>query len=87
MIVYKGAPNLHLDKLSGSTQALAIVMTSLVVAVLSLLFWLPYVYSKVVRKDYSKYALRIVLYLLSASDPLVSFLLWTPAVEAGRSSN
>jgi len=52
--VYKGAPNLHLDKLSGATQALAIVMTSLVVAVLSLLFWLPYVYSKVVKKDYSE---------------------------------
>ena len=52
--MYKGAPNLHLNKLSGQTQALAISMTALVVAVLSLLFWLPYVYCKVVRKDYSE---------------------------------
>lgn len=53
--VYKGAPNLKLNNLSGATQAIAITMTSLVVAVLSLLFWLPYVYAKVVRKDYSEY--------------------------------
>lgn len=32
-------------------------MTSLVIAVLSLLFWLPYVYAKVVRKDYSELTL------------------------------
>lgn len=51
--MYKGAPNLHLDKLSGATQALAIVMTSLVIGVLSILFWLPYVYAKVIKKDYS----------------------------------
>lgn len=54
IIVYKGAPNLKLNKLSGQTQALAITMTSLVVAVLALLFWLPFVYCKVVRKDYSQ---------------------------------
>lgn len=52
-IVYKGAPNLGLDKLPGSTVAGAIVGTAAVVALLSALFWIPYVYCKVVRKDYS----------------------------------
>lgn len=52
-IIYKGAPNLGLDKLPGSTVAGAIVGTGAVVAILSALFWIPYVYCKVVRKDYS----------------------------------
>jgi sodium-dependent phosphate transporter len=51
--VYKGAPNLNLDELSEVTVALAIVLTGLVIAILSVLFWLPYVYCKVVRKDYT----------------------------------
>jgi len=58
-------------------------MTSLVVAVLSLLFWLPYVYSKVVKKDYSEY--RHLLNqrgTLIFSHSLVSFLLWPFALEA-----
>ncbi|TXT10166.1 uncharacterized protein COLE_04100 [Cutaneotrichosporon oleaginosum] len=52
-IVYKGSPGLKLDKLSGATQAIAICLTAFVVAVLSIVFWLPYVYAKVVRKDWS----------------------------------
>ncbi|WVW84171.1 hypothetical protein I302_106201 [Kwoniella bestiolae CBS 10118] len=52
-IVYKGAPSLKLDKLSKTTIALAIVLTGLVVAILSILFWLPYVHAKVVKKDYT----------------------------------
>ncbi|KAF9462248.1 sodium:inorganic phosphate symporter [Collybia nuda] len=52
-IIYKGAPNLGLNKLSESTTAIAIVGTSLVVSGLSALFWLPYVYGKVIRKDYT----------------------------------
>ncbi|WWC69915.1 uncharacterized protein I206_103859 [Kwoniella pini CBS 10737] len=52
-IVYKGAPSLKLNKLSKTTIALAIVLTGLVVAILSILFWLPYVYAKVVKKDYT----------------------------------
>ncbi|WWD03280.1 hypothetical protein V865_001331 [Kwoniella europaea PYCC6329] len=52
-IIYKGAPSLKLDKLSQTTIALAIVLTGLVVAILSILFWLPYVHAKVVKKDYT----------------------------------
>ncbi|BEJ16721.1 hypothetical protein CspHIS471_0601220 [Cutaneotrichosporon sp. HIS471] len=52
-IVYKGSPSLKLDKLPQVTVALAIVLTALVVSILSVLFWLPYVYCKVVRNDYT----------------------------------
>ncbi|GMK58263.1 hypothetical protein CspeluHIS016_0502950 [Cutaneotrichosporon spelunceum] len=52
-IVYKGSPSLKLDKLPQTTVALAIVLTALVVSILSIIFWLPYVYCKVVRKDYT----------------------------------
>lgn len=52
-IVYKGAPSLNLDELSETTVALAIVLTGLVLAILSVMFWLPYVYCKVVRRDYT----------------------------------
>lgn len=53
MSVYKGAPSLNLDELSETTVALAIVLTGLGVAIFSVLFWLPYVYCKVVRRDYT----------------------------------
>ncbi|KAH7097558.1 putative sodium:inorganic phosphate symporter [Auriculariales sp. MPI-PUGE-AT-0066] len=52
-IVYKGSPTLNLDTLSTATVAVAIVLTSMVVTVLAVLFWLPYVYLRVVRKDYT----------------------------------
>ncbi|WVR06787.1 hypothetical protein IAU60_003822 [Kwoniella sp. DSM 27419] len=52
-IVYKGAPSLKLDKLSETTIALAIVLTALVVAILSLIFWLPFVHAKVIKKDFT----------------------------------
>jgi sodium-dependent phosphate transporter len=53
-IVYKGAPNLGLDELPQTTIAAAIVGTGAVISALSIIFWLPYVYCKVVRKDYSE---------------------------------
>ncbi|ORX34191.1 sodium:inorganic phosphate symporter [Kockovaella imperatae] len=52
-IVYKGAPQLNLDDLPQVTIALAIVLTGLVIALLSILFWLPFVHAKVVKKDYT----------------------------------
>ncbi|KAF5373491.1 hypothetical protein D9615_009481 [Tricholomella constricta] len=52
-IIYKGAPSLGLNKLSKTTTAIAIVVTALVVAALSIIFWLPYVYCKVIRRDYT----------------------------------
>lgn len=53
LLVYKGAPSLNLDELSKAGTAAAIVGTAAVVMILSILFWLPFVYVKVVRKDYS----------------------------------
>lgn len=52
-IVYKGSPSLKLDNLPEVTVALAIVLTALVCAILSVVFWLPYVYRMVVKKDYT----------------------------------
>lgn len=52
-IIYKGAPSLKLDELSEAGTAAAIVGTGAVVALISALFWLPFVYSRVVKKDYT----------------------------------
>ena len=52
-IVYKGSPSLGLDRLPQSTIAIAIVVTAAVVTCLAMLFWLPYVHAKVVKKDYT----------------------------------
>lgn len=49
----QGAPSLGLKKLSNASVAAAVVGTGAVVALLSALFWVPYVYCKVARKDYS----------------------------------
>jgi sodium-dependent phosphate transporter len=54
-IVYKGSPSLNLSKLPETTVAAAIVGTGAVIAALSMIFWLPYVYCKVVRHDYSAF--------------------------------
>jgi sodium-dependent phosphate transporter len=51
--VYKGAPELKLSSLSETTIAAAIVGTGAVIAVLSALFWLPFVHAKVVKRDYT----------------------------------
>lgn len=51
--MYKGAPELKLSDLPETTIALAIVLTGVVVAALSILFWLPFVYAKVVKRDYT----------------------------------
>ncbi|ORY90849.1 sodium:inorganic phosphate symporter [Leucosporidium creatinivorum] len=71
-IVYKGAPSLGLNKLSESTTAAAIVGTAAVVSALSVLFWLPYVYAKVIRKDYT---IRFYHFFLGPA------LWWRPAPE------
>lgn len=52
-IVFKGSPSLGLDEMAPAGLAAAIVGTGAVVALLSVVFWLPYVYSKSVRKDYT----------------------------------
>ncbi|KAK4049417.1 hypothetical protein OIV83_004150 [Microbotryomycetes sp. JL201] len=52
-IIYKGSPSLNLDELSPKGMAAAIVGTGAVAALLSALFWVPFVYCKVVRMDYT----------------------------------
>ena len=52
-IIYKGAPSLGLAEKSATVTALGIVLTATVIAVLAFLFWVPYVYTKVVKKDYT----------------------------------
>ncbi|KAJ9091036.1 hypothetical protein QFC19_009273 [Naganishia cerealis] len=52
-IIYKGSPQLKLDSMSDGKTAAAILLTGLVVALLSIIFWLPYVRAKVVKKDYT----------------------------------
>ncbi|GAA5836496.1 hypothetical protein JCM11251_007093 [Rhodosporidiobolus azoricus] len=52
-IIYKGSPSLGLDEMPENEMAAAIVGTASVVALFSVLFWVPYVYCKVVRKDYT----------------------------------
>lgn len=52
-IIYKGAPSLNLDEKPASTTALGIVITALVVAILAVLFWVPFVYTKVIKLDYT----------------------------------
>lgn len=54
-VIYKGAPNLGLKSMSSGKMAAAIVLTSFVIAVLSVVIWLPYVWCKVIRKDYSEF--------------------------------
>jgi sodium-dependent phosphate transporter len=39
--------------MSQGKLAASIVITATVAAILSIIFWVPYVYCKVVRKDYS----------------------------------
>ncbi|KAK0484613.1 sodium:inorganic phosphate symporter [Armillaria novae-zelandiae] len=52
-IIWKGSPTLKLKELPGNITAAAILGTATVVTVLSLLFWLPFVYVKTVRNDYT----------------------------------
>lgn len=52
-IMFKGAPNLGLKDFEGASLAAAVVGTAAVIAALSILFWLPYIYCRVVRKDYT----------------------------------
>ncbi|KAK0205393.1 putative Sodium:inorganic phosphate symporter [Desarmillaria ectypa] len=52
-IIWKGSPTLKLKELPDNITAAAIIGTSAVVMVLSLLFWLPFVYVKTVRKEYT----------------------------------
>ncbi|KIS68381.1 putative Na+/phosphate co-transporter [Mycosarcoma maydis] len=52
-IIVKGSPSLNLDELPPSTTIAAVLGTASVVALLSILFWLPYVHGKVVKGDYT----------------------------------
>ncbi|PBK80826.1 sodium:inorganic phosphate symporter [Armillaria gallica] len=52
-IIWKGSPTLDLKELPGNITAAAIIGTAAVVTVLSLIFWLPFVYVKTVRNDYT----------------------------------
>lgn len=52
-IIVKGSPSLNLDELPPNVTAGAVVGTAAVVSILSLIFWLPWVYCQVVRGDYT----------------------------------
>ncbi|ESK89691.1 sodium:inorganic phosphate symporter [Moniliophthora roreri MCA 2997] len=52
-IIYKGSPSLGIDKEGPETLAAAIVGTGAVIGLLSVVFWAPFVYAKVVKKDYT----------------------------------
>ncbi|GAA5913923.1 Pho89p [Sporobolomyces salmoneus] len=52
-IIYKGSPSLGLDELAPGPMAGAIVGTASVVAIFAILFWMPFVHAKVVKKDYT----------------------------------
>ncbi|KAI5477868.1 hypothetical protein MNV49_005853 [Pseudohyphozyma bogoriensis] len=52
-IIYKGAPSLGLLKKPKSVTNGAIVGTGASLAALAMLFWLPFVYLKIVKKDYT----------------------------------
>lgn len=45
-IIFKGSPTLNLDEMSSGKTAGAVLITALVVAILSVVIWLPYVYCK-----------------------------------------
>ncbi|KAJ9117929.1 hypothetical protein QFC20_000210 [Naganishia adeliensis] len=52
-IIYKGSPQLNLEDMSPGKTAAVILLTGLVVGILSVLFWVPYVRAKVIKKDYT----------------------------------
>ena len=52
-IVYKGTPNLGLNKKPGSYVAAVTMGTGAGVAILSAIFFVPFVHAKVVKKDYT----------------------------------
>ncbi|TFK96871.1 sodium:inorganic phosphate symporter [Pterulicium gracile] len=52
-IVYKGAPSLNIDEFTPGVTAGIILGTGGAVGLLASLFWLPFVYAKVVRDDYT----------------------------------
>ncbi|KDN34248.1 hypothetical protein RSAG8_12657, partial [Rhizoctonia solani AG-8 WAC10335] len=52
-IIWKGSPSLGLDELPPGEMAGAILGTASVVALLSIVFWLPFVHARVVKGDYT----------------------------------
>lgn len=50
--IVHNAPSPTLENLSQSAVAAAVLGTAAVVAILSVVFWLPYVYAQVIKKDY-----------------------------------
>jgi sodium-dependent phosphate transporter len=67
-IVYKGSPSLNLDDMSPGKTAAAILLTGFVVGLLAAVFWLPFVYGKVIKKDYSESA-SVPSNLIPSSEP------------------
>lgn len=53
LIVWKGSPNLKLDKLSGTTTALAIVLTGLVACAVYFIFLYPYYRRRILHRDWT----------------------------------
>lgn len=51
--MFGGAPALGLEDLSGGATAAAILVTGLVIGILCVIFYIPYIYCKVQRKDYT----------------------------------
>ncbi|GAA94877.1 uncharacterized protein L969DRAFT_47320 [Mixia osmundae IAM 14324] len=52
-VVWKGSPGLKLNNLATATTVAAIFGTASVVALLAFLFWVPFVYARVIRGDYT----------------------------------
>lgn len=53
LIVWKGSPNLNLDKLSGTETAVSIILTGAVASAIYFIFFYPYYRRKVLEKDWT----------------------------------
>ena len=53
LIVWKGSPNLKLDKLSGTETAVSIILTGAVASAIYFIFFYPYYRRKVLEKDWT----------------------------------
>ncbi|KAK4702578.1 solute carrier family 20 (sodium-dependent phosphate transporter), partial [Phenoliferia sp. Uapishka_3] len=75
-IIYKGAPSLGLLEKPAFVTNSAIVGAGAVLAVLSVVFWLPYVYCKAIRKDHSASNFSFALIDLDTKGSFGSALRW-----------
>ncbi|SCU98878.1 LAMI_0F16578g1_1 [Lachancea mirantina] len=53
LIVWKGSPNLHLDKLSGTETAVSIILTGAVASAIYFIFFYPFYRRKLLHKDWT----------------------------------